>query len=69
VEEGPGGRAEGGERGGHENGCTLWGKWNCSGPPIQLVIPLEVDQGREVWRIHEFISDQGSMYLSLYLYL
>jgi hypothetical protein len=33
VEEGPGRRAEGGDRQGHENGCTLWGKRNCSGLP------------------------------------
>jgi hypothetical protein len=26
--------------------------------PIQLVSPLEVDQGGRMWRIHELISDQ-----------
>ena len=47
VEESPGGGAEGGERRGHENGRTPRGEGNVLVRPIQLVIPLEVDQGGE----------------------
>jgi hypothetical protein len=35
--------------------------------PIQLVIPLEVHRVGRMWRIHEVISDQGSMYLCLHV--
>jgi hypothetical protein len=37
--------------------------------PIQLVIPLYVDRVGRMWRIHEFIYDQGSMYLSFCIYI
>jgi len=34
VGEDPGGGAEGGERRGHENGCTPWGERKCPGLPV-----------------------------------
>jgi len=41
VGENPSGRAEGGERRGHENGCTPWGERNYSGPPDPAAHPPE----------------------------